>query len=96
MLEDLPGEAEAEVVTTGADEAGAEATTVAGPAVTAVTEGGPGRGLGIEDLAPGPTPGTTGGPGTRATPGAGEDLDQRVAAGAAEVANNESCESVQH
>jgi len=87
MLEDLPGEAE--VVTTGADEAGAEATTVAGPAVTAVTEGGPGRGLGIEDLAPGPTPGTTGGRGTRATPGAGEDLDQRVAAGAAEVANNE-------
>jgi len=78
-------------VTTGADEAGAEATTVADPAVTAVTERGPGLGpgLGIEDLAPGPTPGTTGGPGTRATPGAGGDLDQRVAAGAAEVANNE-------
>ena len=71
--------------------------TVADPAATVVTEGGLGLGPGpgTEDLALGPTPGITGGPGTRATPGAGEDLDQRVAAGAARSAMNKLCQPFQ-
>ena len=53
--------------------------------MTAVIEGGLAPGPGIEDPAPGPTPGITGGPGTEATPGEEGGQDQRVAAGAARV-----------
>lgn len=72
---------DANILLSGA--AGAEATSVAGPAVTAVRKGGLAPGPGTEDPAPGQTPGTTGGPETEATPGAGEGQAPRAVAGAA-------------
>lgn len=71
-----------------ADAAGAEATIVAGPAVTAVRRGGLAPGPGTGDPAPGQTPGTTGGPETEATPGAGGGQAPRVAVGAVKKLKN--------
>jgi len=88
MLEDPLGVAVVEDGIMAADAAGAEATSVAGPAVTAVRKGGLAPVPGTEDPAPGPTPGTTGGPETGATPRAGGGQAPRVVAGAANKPKN--------